>query len=99
MSTLLLAARERLEHDAIHDSLTELPNRVLFMERLQRAMARRGQHPDYQFAVLFLDVDRFKYVNDSLGHAVGDHLLVALAERLAKAVRGRDVVARFALPV
>jgi predicted signal transduction protein with EAL and GGDEF domain len=94
MGMRLSAARERLEHDAIHDSLTMLPNRVLLMERLDRAMARRAQHPDYRFAVLFLDVDRFKHVNDSLGHAVGDRFLKAFAERLATAVRRNDIVTR-----
>lgn len=96
MGARLSIARERLEHDAIHDALTELPNRVLFMERLDRAMARRAQHPDYIFAVLFLDVDRFKHVNDSLGHSLGDRLLVAFAERLATAVRRSDIVVRAA---
>ena len=72
-------------HDAIHDPLTRLPNRVLFMERLERAMARRARHPDYRFAVLFIDLDRFKHVNDSLGHAAGDQLLFAFSERLASA--------------
>jgi len=97
MSARLRAARERLEHDAIHDSLTQLPNRVLFTERLDRAMARRAQHPEYCFAVLFLDLDRFKHVNDSLGHAIGDELLLAFSQRLAKAVRRSDFVARAAV--
>ncbi|MEQ1756967.1 MAG: EAL domain-containing protein [Vicinamibacterales bacterium] len=94
MSSRLRVTRDRLEHDAIHDGLTQLPNRVLFMERLERAMARRANYPDYRFAVLFLDLDRFKHVNDSLGHSTGDTLLVAFAERLAGAVRRNDVVAR-----
>jgi len=94
MGARLSAARDRLEHDAIHDALTELPNRILLMERLDRAMTRRAKHPDYRFAVLFLDVDRFKQVNDTLGHAVGDRFLMAFAERLATAVRRNDVVGR-----
>ena len=94
MSASLRVARERLVHDAIHDHLTHLPNRVLFMERLQRAMNRRKRYPDYIFAVLFIDIDRFKQVNDSLGHAAGDQLLMGFAERLAGAVRRDDLVSR-----
>ena len=94
MSASLRVARERLVHDAIHDHLTHLPNRVLFMERLQRAMNRRKRYPDYIFAVLFIDIDRFKQVNDSLGHAAGDQLLMGFAERLASAVRRDDLVSR-----
>jgi len=94
MSASLRAAHERLVHDAIHDALTRLPNRVLFTERLERAMARHIRHKDNRFAVLFIDLDRFKRVNDSLGHAAGDELLRAFAERLAGAVRREDVVTR-----
>jgi predicted signal transduction protein with EAL and GGDEF domain/archaellum component FlaG (FlaF/FlaG flagellin family) len=94
MSTSLRVARERLVHDAIHDHLTHLPNRLLFMERLQRAMNRRKRYPEYIFAVLFIDIDRFKQVNDSLGHAAGDRLLMGFAERLAGAVRRDDTVSR-----
>ena len=96
MSAGLQAARDRLVHDAIHDHLTQLPNRALFMERLERAVARRTRRPEYRVAVLFLDMDRFKHVNDSLGHAVGDRLLVAYAERLATVVRRDDEVTRMA---
>jgi EAL domain-containing protein (putative c-di-GMP-specific phosphodiesterase class I)/GGDEF domain-containing protein len=96
MNASLRAARDRLIHDAIHDPLTQLPNRVLFMERLERAMARRVRHPSYRFAVLFIDLDRFKHVNDSLGHTAGDQLLVAFAERLGGAVRRNDIVTRLA---
>ena len=96
MSASLRVAHQRLIHDAIHDPLTLLPNRVLFMERLERAMARKARHPDYHFAVLFIDVDRFKHVNDSLGHTVGDQLLVAFSERLASLVRHDDTVTRIA---
>ncbi len=94
MSVSLRSARERLVHDAIHDHLTQLPNRALFKERLDRALARRVRRKDYQFAVLFVDLDRFKHVNDSLGHTAGDRLLVMFAERLAAAVRAEDVVSR-----
>jgi predicted signal transduction protein with EAL and GGDEF domain len=94
MSASLRAAQHRMLHDAIHDPLTRLPNRMLFMERLTRAISRRVRHPDYLFAVLFVDLDRFKHVNDSLGHAAGDQLLVAFSERLAATVRRDDVVSR-----
>ena len=96
MSVSLSSAHERLVHDAIHDHLTQLPNRSLFKERLDRALARRTRRHDYQFAVLFVDLDRFKHVNDSLGHTAGDRLLVMFAERLAAAVRSDDVVSRMA---
>jgi predicted signal transduction protein with EAL and GGDEF domain len=97
MSASLRAAQHRLMHDAIHDPLTRLPNRVLFMERLNRALSRRVRHPDYFFAVLFVDLDRFKHVNDSLGHAAGDQLLIAFSERLAATVRRDDVVSRLSV--
>ena len=94
MSASLREAHDRLVHDAIYDALTHLPNRVLFAERLERAMARHIRRRDAQFAVLFIDLDRFKRVNDSLGHGAGDDLLRAFAERLAHAVRREDVVMR-----
>jgi diguanylate cyclase (GGDEF)-like protein/PAS domain S-box-containing protein len=88
-------AEQRLQHDAMHDGLTGLPNRVLFLDRLDQAI-RRAQRatPDAAAAVLFLDLDRFKLVNDSLGHQVGDQLLKAVARRLESAVRPPDTVAR-----
>lgn len=85
-------AEEQLLHDAFHDALTDLPNRALFIDRLEHALQKR-QH-DYIFAVLFLDLDRFKIVNDGLGHAAGDQLLVAIAERLSRCLRPGDTVAR-----
>ncbi|MFN7979687.1 MAG: EAL domain-containing protein, partial [Vicinamibacterales bacterium] len=94
MSVSLKTAHERLVHAAIHDHLTQLPNRSLFAQRLERALARRVRRRDYQFAVLFVDLDRFKHVNDSLGHTAGDRLLVLFADRLASAVRAEDVVSR-----
>jgi diguanylate cyclase (GGDEF)-like protein/PAS domain S-box-containing protein len=88
-------AEERMAHEAVHDVLTGLPNRALFMDHLQRAIARAKRHGDYLFAVLFLDLDRFKVINDSLGHVVADQLLVETARKLEAAVRPEDMVARF----
>jgi len=80
-------AEERLLYDALHDSLTGLPNRALFMDRLGSAVARLKRRPEYLFAVLFLDVDRFKVVNDSLGHVAGDQFLVQLGHAIAGTIR------------
>ena len=87
-------AVERLTHDAFHDALTQLPNRALFMDRLQRALEAHRRNRNARYAVLFLDLDRFKVVNDSLGHVRGDELLVAVAQRLASMLRTSDTVAR-----
>ena len=87
-------AEERLVHDALHDTLTGLPNRALFTTLLDRAVIRLKRRRDTRFAVLFLDVDRFKNVNDSLGHMVGDQLLIEVARRLGACVRPEDTVAR-----
>ena len=84
---------ERLEHQALHDSLTGLANRTLFSDRLEHALAR-AQRREPGMALLFLDLDNFKYVNDSLGHSAGDRLLVGLAERLKKSARPEDTIAR-----
>jgi diguanylate cyclase (GGDEF)-like protein len=88
-------AEEQLHHAAYHDSLTGLANRTLFTDHLRLAMERARRHDDHLFAVLFMDLDRFKNVNDSLGHAHGDRLLLTVAERLQKCVRPEDTVARF----
>ena len=84
----------RLAYQAQHDPLTDLPNRTLFLEFLQLALARTRRRHD-TFAVLFLDLDRFKLVNDSLGHSAGDRLLVAVADRLSSVMGPSDAVARF----
>ena len=87
-------ANEKLLHDAFHDELTGLANRALFMDRLGVAIERNKRGGAGGFAVLFLDFDRFKLINDSLGHTVGDALLVALSKRLEGCVRPGDTVAR-----
>ena len=87
----LQAKMAELRHQAFHDSLTGLPNRALFMDRLEHALLRRG---DRSLAVMFLDLDNFKWINDSLGHRAGDELLVAVAGRVRDSVRSADTVAR-----
>ncbi len=87
-------AEKQLVHDAIHDALTGLPNRTLFMDRLEQALRRSKRHLDYSFALLFVDLDRFKLVNDSMGHIVGDELLVSIAQRIRNCIRPADTVAR-----
>jgi diguanylate cyclase (GGDEF)-like protein len=87
-------AEEKTQHEALHDPLTGLPNRTLFLDRLQHALAQARRH-ESAVAVLFLDLDQFKMVNDSLGHAAGDELLAAVAPRLEEALRPGDTVARF----
>jgi diguanylate cyclase (GGDEF)-like protein/PAS domain S-box-containing protein len=87
-------AEHKLQHDALHDALTELPNRALFMDRLQQLLQRTLREPGTGCAVLFLDIDRFKLVNDSFSHAVGDQLLVAMSRRIAGVVRPGDTIAR-----
>ncbi|HEV2861981.1 MAG TPA: EAL domain-containing protein [Pyrinomonadaceae bacterium] len=87
-------AEHQLLHDAFHDTLTGLPNRALFTDRLKLALARAKRLGAQQFSVLFLDLDRFKVINDSLGHMVGDQLLVGIARRLEACLRPGDTVAR-----
>jgi diguanylate cyclase (GGDEF)-like protein len=90
-------AERRLQHDALHDTLTGLPNRTLFIDRVDQSIRRAlRRHPECCAAVLFLDLDRFKIVNDSMGHAVGDQLLISVAKRLEAALRPNDTVARLA---
>jgi diguanylate cyclase (GGDEF)-like protein len=88
------AAQARLQHDALHDALTGLPNRTLFVDRVNHSLRRSTRDPSSGCASLFLDIDRFKFVNDSLNHAAGDTLLIAFAERISAALRPGDTVAR-----
>lgn len=93
-----LTARKLVEaqmaHDALHDGLTGLPNRELFMDRLKQRMELTKRYPESMFAILFMDIDRFKVVNDSLGHDYGDQLLIGTARRLQLCVRPEDTVSR-----
>jgi len=79
----------------VADALTGLPNRILFADRLNRCLERSKKHPDYSFAVIFMDLDGFKLLNDSLGHVLGDQVLVSIARRLEDCLRSADLVARF----
>lgn len=88
-------ANTRLKHDSMHDGLTGLSNRALLLDLLNRCLNRARREPNFSFGLMFLDLDRFKVVNDSLGHQAGDELLVAVATRLQNALRGIDTVARF----
>ncbi len=85
----------KLKYDAVHDALTGLPNRILLENLLEHNISYAQRHPDHIYAVLFIDLDRFKVVNDSLGHSVGDSLLTEVAERLKVCVRASDTVSRF----
>jgi diguanylate cyclase (GGDEF)-like protein/PAS domain S-box-containing protein len=93
-----ISDRKKIEasllHIAYHDALTGLPNRVYFRAQLAKALARLKRNPNAQFAVMFLDFDRFKSVNDSLGHSAGDQLLIAFSKRIQAALRPSDMVAR-----
>ena len=89
-------AEETLAHNALHDSLTNLPNRTLFLDRVRHVLALSQRHASYKFAVLFIDLDEFKVFNDSLGHPAGDVLLIQIARRLTVSIRGADTISRSA---
>ena len=89
-----IQVQKQLEHDTLHDALTGLPNRNLLMERLELCIHRAKRLDNYHFAVLFLDLDRFKVINDSLGHLAGDKLLIAISRKLQSILREIDLVAR-----
>ena len=87
-------ADARLQYSALHDPLTGLPNRALFLDRLRLTMARSDRRAEHSFAVMFLDLDQFKQINDSLGHEAGDALLKEVAQRLSACLRPEDTIAR-----
>ena len=87
-------SEEQLRYHAFHDALTHLPNRALILERLTQAIQRRRHDPHYLFALLFFDLNRFSVINDSLGHSIGDRLLIAIGQRLCSSLRPEDSVAR-----
>ncbi|MCY7294939.1 sensor domain-containing diguanylate cyclase [Alteromonas sp. a30] len=84
----------RLIHDAHHDSLTGLPNRALFTSRVELAIANKMRYPKNKFAILFIDLDRFKLINDTLGHQAGDQFLIEVSQRISRCIRGHDLLAR-----
>lgn len=89
-------AERKLEHNALHDGLTDLPNRMMFLRRLQRACDRARRDSAYKFAVLFVDIDGFKVFNDTMGHGVGDELILDISQRLANCLRFEDTLSRVA---
>jgi predicted signal transduction protein with EAL and GGDEF domain len=94
----ILELQDKLIHDAHHDSLTDLPNRAFFSDRLAESVRTANRHLDYRFAILFVDIDRFKLINDSFGHLSGDKLMSGIAQRLLDAVRTEDAIFRIKTP-
>jgi len=92
--TLRKQAESQLAHDAYHDTLTQLPNRLLFHDRLQHAIRAAQRRPNFRFAVLFMDIDRFKVINDSLGHPIGDRVILEVAARVGSCIRDNDTLSR-----
>lgn len=86
--------QQRLVHQALHDALTNLPNRLLFLDRVRQSFKRRRRYPDHVVAVAYLDLDRFKMVNDTLGHQIGDEFLIAVSQLLKRCLRQNDTLAR-----
>jgi diguanylate cyclase (GGDEF)-like protein len=95
ISTALRDSKERFRHAAFHDALTDLPNRNLFIETIKFLLEKSKVSKRHNFAILFLDLNRFKTINESLGHSIGDKLILHVAQRLSNLVRGEDMVARF----
>ncbi len=89
---------QKLKHNALHDALTDLPNRRLFLDWLQRAFDRAIKNPNHAFAVLFIDIDGLKAINDSMGHSAGDQLIVSLGYRLSGSLRYGDIISRTTMP-
>ena len=84
----------KLYYDAHHDTLTKLPNRAMFSERLEQSIKHLQRHTNHRFGVLFIDLDRFKVINDTLGHHIGDELLIQVSERILQCIRGNDILSR-----
>ncbi len=95
ISQALRESKERFRHAAFHDALTNLPNRNSFIDKLKFSLEKHKQNPQYDFAVLFLDLNRFKTVNESLGHSIGNNLIQAVGKRLQELVKDEDLLARF----